>query len=102
MRAMCSFCGEATVYAHGLCTRCYMRWRRNGTPEYKVRTYWPKRGPYAKTKAVLESYQKTGSYAETARQFGISRQAVYEAVKKWKKPTNGDMIRKMSDEELVN
>lgn len=50
---------------------------------------------------ILAEYLKTNSVATTAKQFGCSKQYVYAVIHQFKKPTNADKIRAMSDEELA-
>lgn len=94
----CKNCGFPIVYAKGYCRNCYTRDLNNGSPDYKRR----KGEPSEKQSAILEFYNKVKNVAEVAKEFNCSRQYIYEVLHQYKKPTNADRIRSMTDEELAN
>ena len=97
----CSFCGKKGCYAKGLCRNCYIRKLKNGTPEYKDRT-GPRPYRYSeKTKKILALHDAGLKNCEIVKEVGLTRQAVSLVIKSYRKPTNADRIRAMTDEELA-
>ena len=97
----CTFCGSKSVYAVGLCRKCYMRKRKNGTPEYKGRSA-PRPNLWSEnTKKILELHKGGMRQVDIVKEVGLTKQAVSIAIKKHAKPTNADRIREMTIEELA-
>lgn len=97
-KTMCQNCGVFEVYSKGLCSACYQRARRNGTPEYKVcnKTETARIGREKRKKKALNKYKPTtekGKYILSRRKQGVSiqdltqelnvsRQTIYNLLKK--------------------
>lgn len=97
MKTECEECGYPTVYAKGLCRNCYARKLRKGSPKRKER----KTEPSEKQQKILDLYTETKSAIKTANIIGCSRAYVYAVLHEYKKYTNSDRLREMSNEELA-
>ena len=97
----CTFCGSKGVYAVGLCRNCYMRKRRNGTPEYKDRSVQRPNRWSENTKKILELYKGGMRQVDIVKEVGLTKQWVSFVIKKYVKPTHADRVRAMTDEELA-
>lgn len=98
MKGLCTYCGEKPISAKGLCHNCYVRYRRNGTPK----PLGTRRVGHPKADEKIKAWMEQGkSYTKAAEVLGCSKQAIYDAVSKHYKYTNGDRIRSLTDEELA-
>ena len=91
----CECCGKLGTYAKGLCKSCYGRKLRTGSPQ-KV-----ERACKERDDQIVEMRRNGATYDEIAAKIGISKQRVYVIFNTHYKATNGDRIRKMTDENLA-
>lgn len=91
---ICAYCGSTDYYAKGLCFNCYMRNKRNGSPDYK---------PPRKSTSIADILRLRGEgmrQKDIAEELGLTKQWVSFVFKTHK--TNGDIIREMTNQELVD
>ena len=98
VKVVCKECGYQTIYAKGLCRNCYARKLRSGSSKRKER----KTEPSEKQQKILDLYNETKNVLKTANAIGCSRAYVYALLREYKKITNADRIRSMTDEELAD
>lgn len=100
VKEICSYCGKNVVRAKHLCANCYGRMHRRGTVEYYIPKYkatqkrkeqniinrleWLNNlNPTTETgKLLLQRILDGATVVELSREFGFSRQTIYDKIKK--------------------